>query len=130
MQFDTRDIRSRMDVYTADNVWLGEVRQINPRPVAQEGEQVGAAARQSSRINGELLGPMPTAPIGNPAPHAQSAESFYAAEPDDAAKIGRGSIIVGRWWGLLGRRTIPMEQVQTVSLERVVLKAQKDALSS
>jgi hypothetical protein len=30
-------------------------------------------------------------------------------------------MVVGRWWGLRGRRTIPLSQVFAISLERVIL---------
>ncbi len=129
MRFDTRDIRLYMDVYTADNVFLGEVRRITPRPTTVVDEQVGESAQQASKISGELLGPMPTEPIGNPAPRAQSAKELYAVRPDDAQRLGQGSITVGKWSGLIGRRTIPLQDVQTVSLEKVVLRLKKDELS-
>ncbi len=122
MQFDTRDIRLYMDVYTADNVFLGEVRRITPRPTSLAGEQVGESARQASKLSGERLGPMPTEPIGNPAPRVQSARNLYAAQSDGAKPLGQGMLTVANWSGLIGRRTIPLDAVQTVSMERVVLK--------
>jgi hypothetical protein len=125
MSFDSRDIRRSMDVYTADNTWLGEVLSVEPGPEPPGGEQVGESARQHSAINGELLGPAPTAPIGNRGPHAQSAAEAYAVSRDAARRLGQGSILVGRWWGLFARRTIPLSAVQTVGLERVVLKHTK-----
>ncbi|HEU4792022.1 MAG TPA: hypothetical protein VFS96_00020, partial [Nitrolancea sp.] len=79
-------------------------------------------ARQSSTISGEMLGPAPTEEIGNRGPVTQSARERYAVELNSAHYIGEGAFRVGRWWGLLGRRTIPMDAVQTVSLERVVLR--------
>ncbi len=128
MNFDTRDIRLYMDVYTADNVFLGDVRQIKRRPVVPEGEQIGEAAQQASAISGELLGPMPTEPIGNPAPHAQGAKASYGVEPDDAEQIGQGMLTVAKWSGLVGRQTIPLDAVQTVSLEKVVLRLKQEEL--
>jgi hypothetical protein len=128
MSFDTRDIRRYMDVYTADNTWLGEVLRIEPGPQPPGGEQAGESVRQASRINGELLGPAPTAPIGNRGPHAQSATEQYAVSHDGAQRLGQGSMLIGRWWGLFARRTIPLSAVQTVGLERVVLKHKMDAV--
>ncbi len=128
MSFDARDIRRYMDVYTADNTWLGEVLRVDPGPEPPGGEQAGEAVRQSSAISGELLGPVPTAPIGNRGPHAQSAMRQYAVSHDGAARLGQGSILVGRWWGLFARRLIPLSAVQTVSLERVVLKYKQDEI--
>src|SRR5690242_15540709 len=119
MSFDRRDIRPAMDVYTRDNVYLGTVRAViagEPAPVA---EQVPESARQSSAVSGELLGPVPTQTIGNRGPYTQSAGERYATDPDAAQPLGRGAIVVGRWWGLVGRRTIPLDDVLSVSLERV-----------
>ncbi len=129
MSFTARDIRRSMDVYTLDNVYLGTVLAV--RPVAEEphdpDELVPAASRQSSEVSGELLGPAPTGPIGNPGPRNQSAESWFAVR-GGARPLGRGSIAVGRWWGLRGRWTIPVDGIQSVSLERVVLGLTKNEL--
>lgn len=128
MSFDHRDIRTRMDVYTLDNVYLGPVVTVVPGPVGCEVERVLEEARQSSKVNGEMFGPVPTQTGGNPGPKTQSAAALYATEPHDAHSLGQGAIKIGRWWGLIGRRTIPMENVQTVSLERVILKHRKEDL--
>ena len=125
MSFDSRDIRPFMDVYTRDNVYLGTVRAIVPGPgdaLPPPEEQPPEWARQSSALDGERLGPAPTQALGNPGPRAQSARAGYAAALDGARPLGHGYLEVGRWWGLIGRRTIPLEAVQTVSLERVILK--------
>lgn len=127
MSFDARDIRRFMDVYTADNVWLGEVLRIIPGPEPSGGEQAGEAVQQASAISGELLGPVPTAPIGNRGPRSQSATRQYAVSHDGARRLGQGALLVGRWWGLFARRVIPLSAVQTVSLERVVLSDKQDA---
>ncbi|HEX9373775.1 MAG TPA: hypothetical protein VF897_22370 [Roseiflexaceae bacterium] len=128
MSFDSRDIRRAMDVYTRDNVYLGTVLDVVPDPASVVEEQVAATALQHSIVSGELLGPAPTQPIGNHASRAQSASELYATAPDAAQPLGRGTIVVGRWWGLAGKRTIPIDDVQTVSLERVVLKKRRDEL--
>ncbi len=125
MSFDRRDIRKAMDVYTFDNIYLGTVLRVTSGDTLLHEHHVPATARQSSKVNGELLGPMPTQPIGNGAPTAQSADAAYATTRD-ADPLGVGTIVVGKWWGLIGRRTIPLENVQTVSMERVVLKQRKD----
>ncbi len=122
MSFDHQDIRPSMDVYTLDNVYLGTVISMVPGPPVLTGERVLAEARQTSVINGEMFGPVPTQTRGNPGPKTQSAAAQYATQPDAALPLGQGAIKVGKWWGLIGRRTIPLEDVQTVSLERVVLK--------
>lgn len=119
--FDIRDIRRAMDVYTLDNVYLGSVLKVVSGPVVRGGDQVAEHARQSSAISGEMLGPAPTEPAGNSGPARQSARASYAVGPDGAGPIGTGTIVVGQWWGLRGRFSIPLGWVQTVSLERVVL---------
>ena len=127
MSFDRRDIRKSMDVYTFDNVYLGTVLRMTPGPIA-DAEPVPATAQQTSAVNGETLGPMPTLPIGNPAPLKQSARAAYATLRDAAEPLGRGTITVGKWWGLVGRHTIQISDVLTVSLERVVLKQRNNEL--
>ena len=121
MGFDVRDIRRGMDVYTRDNVYLGSVLEARPGPAFSEQAGAGPRPEEASEPNGELLGPMPTAPLGNPAPQQQGAARGYAASPDGARPLGRGTLRVGRWPGP-GVRTISLDEVQTVSLERVVLR--------
>lgn len=128
MGFDSRDIRTMMDVFTSDNVYLGTILRVMPGSGAGLPEpRVAEDARQSSSVNGELLGPMPTQPIGNPGPVSQSAGARYATDPD-AQPLGNGAMIVGKWWGLAGKRIIPFDAIQTVSLERVVLHMRKSEL--
>jgi hypothetical protein len=43
--------------------------------------------------------------------------------------FGQGAITVGRWWGLIDRRTIALDAVQIVSLERVVLRLRRHQLT-
>jgi len=128
MSFDRRDIRPSMDVYTLDNAYLGTVLAVVPEPAPQATESTPAPDRETSAISGESLGPMPTQRVGNAGPRTQSARAQYAAQPDDAERLGHGAITVGKWWGLAARRTIPLDAVQTVSLERVVLKLKRDEL--
>lgn len=120
MSFDRRDIRKAMDVYTLDNTYLGSVLTITAGPAGAP-EHVPSASSQASIVNGELLGPMPTQPIGNQASIKQGVHAQYDTAVD-AEQLGGGAITVGRWWGFVGRRVIALEDVQTVSLERVVLK--------
>lgn len=119
MSFDCRDIRVWMDVYSCDQVYLGTVLKIR-RGSPRIQERILPTALQTSSVSGERLGPMPTQPIGNLAPRIQSASAGYATTPD-AEPLGAGELVVGKWWGLLERRVIPIADVQTVSLERVVL---------
>jgi hypothetical protein len=125
MSFDRRDIRPAMDVYTLDNVYLGSILAVISGPEPSVKEEVEERARQTSAVNGELLGPLPTQTIGNTGPSRQAARARYATEADSAQLLGRGAITVGTWWGLVNRRTIPLEAIQTVSLERVTLKYRK-----
>ena len=127
MTFDHRDIRPAMDVYTRDNVYLGTVLAVEPGPAP------GPRARrppehQGSQVSGELLGPMPTQPVGNQGPVNQSARAGFASAADDAPPIGQGRLLVGRWQGWRGRRAIPLAAVQSVALERVVLALTSEQL--
>ncbi|MBI3968597.1 MAG: hypothetical protein HY329_23430 [Chloroflexi bacterium] len=121
MGFDRRDIRPAMDVYTADNVYLGTVLAVVSGPGATPEAAGDEPTPTVSAFDGEQLGPVPTQAVGNAGPATQSAARSYAVASDGAAPIGAGEIRVGRWWGLVGRYTIPLSAVQTVSLERVVL---------
>lgn len=118
--FDVRDLRRAMDVYTRDGVYLGAVLAVEPGPPLPP-EGVAPEARQTSAGDGERLGPASTAAVGNGGPVRQSAGALYATLSDGAAPLGAGHLVVGRWWGLRGRRRLPLRLVQTVSQERVVL---------
>lgn len=122
MGFNRRDIRKALDVYTLDNVYLGSVLKVTPGAASPTVGQEGPAAAQTSNPHGELLGPMPTQPLGNPGPTTQSAANAYATAHASSEQLGAGTITVGQWWGLVNRRIIPLEAVQAVSLERVILK--------
>ena len=128
MSFDRRDIRPSMDVYTLDNVYLGTVLAVVPGLEPPVGESAPAPGRETSATSGEMLGPMPTQPLGNAGPETQSARAEYATRRDGAERLGHGTLTVGKWWGLAARRTLPLDAVQTVSLERVVLKLKRDEL--
>ncbi|MGH2352573.1 MAG: hypothetical protein ACRDI2_20235 [Chloroflexota bacterium] len=130
MGFDRRDIRRGMDVYTLDNAYLGTVLSVVEGQAWTSAEQMAEGAHQSSVADGERLGPAPTVAVGNTGPSRQAAQALYATPSDGAGSIGRGALVVGKWWGLAGRRTIPLDLVQTVSLERVVLKVKAAAVTS
>lgn len=120
MTLDTRDLRIGMDVYTADWVYLGTVRRVRRGP-APSTRPVRALPSEGSSVSGELLGPQPTAPLGNPGPSVQTAANGYATVPDDALPLGAGTIAVGRLALPLGWHWIRVSDIQVVSLERVVL---------
>ena len=127
MSWDDRDVRRSMDVFTRDDVYLGTVLEVvTGRAETEAG--VPEEALQASAVNGELLGPAPTAPIGNAGPANQSAGARYGVRSDRAWPLGRGRVVVGRWWGLVGRRVIPLDLVLTVSLERVILEVRPEEL--
>ena len=128
MSFNRRDIRRRMDVYTSDNVYLGTVLAVTAGAPVHPGENVAPPPDQTSEVNGELLGPMPTIPVGNLGPVSQGAARAYATAADSPGVLGAGSLVVGKWWGLRGRYVIPLDAVQTVSLERVILRVSQDEL--
>ena len=128
MSFDRRDIRPAMDVYTCDNVYLGTILKTIQGPAMLASDPMPDHVNEASAVSGELLGPVPTQPIGNPGPSTQSARTRYAVWSDSAQPLGRGMIVVGRWWGLVGRRTFPLEAVQAISMERVILRLSKDDL--
>jgi hypothetical protein len=115
-----------MDVYTIDNDYLGTVLAVRRGPAGVDAPRRPEPARESSAISGERLGPAPTEALGNFGPRSQSARSLYATQPDGSELLGAGSLLVGRWWGLLGCREIPLKAVQAVSLERVVLRLRAD----
>lgn len=120
MPFDSRDIRLGMDVFTLDGQYLGAVRRIRIGPAAPRARIPLRA--EASVLSGELLGPQPTGPLGNPGPATQSATAHYAAAPDDALPLGEGSLIVGRLPFPLGWREIPLSEVLVVSFERVIVR--------
>ncbi|MCX7623482.1 MAG: hypothetical protein RMK01_12600 [Thermomicrobium sp.] len=121
MTFDTRDIRVGMDAYTADGVYLGTVRKVvlGPAPPPRE---PSVAVRHASEVTGELLGPQPTAPLGNPGPETQGARNAFATRRDDALPLGAARFAVGTLPVPLGWRWFRLEDVQVVSFERVVLR--------
>jgi hypothetical protein len=128
VSFNRRDIRRTMDVYTCDNIYLGTVLAVTAGAPVHPGQNVAPPPAQPSEVNGELLGPMPTMPVGNLGPLNQGAGRAYATVIDPLDGLGTGSLAVGKWWGLRGRYVIPLDAVQTVSLERVILRVSKDDL--
>lgn len=131
MSFDDRDVRHGMDVFTLDNVRVGTIvwiRRSGPRRAART--QATDPVGQVSRVNGESLGPMPTTHLGNRGPLSQGARTRFGsrADPDVRRLEGDELVVLRTPIGLellsaLPRlRRVPMTAVQTVSLERVVLR--------
>lgn len=131
MQFDPRDIRASMDVYTADHIYLGSVLYPpDSRPRTHDNvESVIGVEGQPSEVSGELLGPKSTSGLGNTGPVVQSSQRLYATGPDDHRVLVEGTFTVGKWWGLVGRRRIHLNQVQSVSMDNVILQATSDELA-
>ncbi len=128
MSFNRRDIRKTMDVYTSDNVYLGTVLAVTAGVPVRLEQNAAPPPDPRSEVNGELLGPMPTMAVGNLGPLNQGAQGGYATVADSTDVLGAGSLVVGKWWSLRGRYVIPLDAVQTVSLERVILRVSKDQL--
>lgn len=130
MQFDPRDIRVSMDVYAADQVYLGSVLRVpDSRPRTHEsGDSVIGDRSPGSDVSGEALGPAPTQVFGNTGPVVQSAQSTYATRPDEHRILTEGFIEVGKWWGLVGRKRIDLDLVQSVSMDNVILHFNSDEL--
>lgn len=134
-QFDVRDLHRPLDVFTRDDVYLGTILTVVPAAgpataAATDAEPAQPDAPRPSQVSGELFGPMPTGPLGNPGPAVQSAAGGYRAASDDARVLDGGTMVVGRWWGLVGRRTIRLDQVLSLSLERVILKQTYEELDA
>lgn len=145
MSFDERDIRRGMDVYAADDEYLGSVVRIVRRPRPDTPAPAGAGGGGDSRpalpraapvtalssFSGERLGPMPTATLGNAGPASQTGATAFATEPTGPSAPGHPpgtELIVFRWLVALDWRTlrpalwrIPLSLVRLVALERIVL---------
>lgn len=119
--FDLRDIRRDMDVYNRGGDWLGTVLEVEGVVARPPLRVVTTYPISSTAFNGELTGPVSTQLIGNSGPTVQTASTGYGstALPDDKA----GSVLVGRWFGLSGRRWIDAGSIINISLERIVVES-------
>lgn len=132
MTFDTRDIRVGMDVYTRDGRYLGTVRRLEPgsaQPVQRVATEATTEA-PASMISGELLGPMPTSPLGNPGPTTQTPRYAFGTIPDEAEPLVAGAFWVGKLPVPIGWCRFSIDDVLTVTLERVILRQQASDLES
>jgi hypothetical protein len=154
MTLTRRDVRPGMDVYALDGAYVGTVLLVRGRSEADDGASgraagSGAASARAaaigeadagsrptgSRVNGEALGPMPTAALGNAGPGAQAARSGYATEAGGPGAAPLGRVLVLRMplgtqlhAPRFGLRWISPDLIQTVTLERVLLRVTEDAL--
>jgi len=132
MTFDTRDIRVGMDVYTCDGRYLGTVRRLEPgsaKPVQRVATQA-TTEEPASMISGELLGPMPTSPLGNPGPTTQTPQYVFGTIPDEAEPLVAGAFWVGKLPVPIGWCRFSIDDVLTVTLERVILRQQASDLGT
>lgn len=140
MSFDARDVRRGMDVYSSDGVYLGTVIWVvdgpaTPRPRPHAGQPDSAPRASPSQVSaaysGESLGPMPTAALGNGGPRRQTAATDFASTPvfatNDPGRQPAEIVLLRmltslRWSTLRPRlRRIAVNEVQAVSLERIIL---------
>ena len=131
MSFDDRDVRRGMDVFTLDNVLVGTVVWIRGgRPRQSRTGRAPEAGGQTSDVSGETLGPMPTTRVGNRGPLTQGAGTRFASRAERVGRALDGAELLvlrtpigpdlRRYRPRL--RSVPLTAVQTVSLERVVLR--------
>lgn len=127
-RYSTGEIRRQMDVFTLDAVYLGSVLWIS----AERGDHVppnlGPDVLQTSTVDGEMLGPMPTQALGNTGPVSQAARAKYATGATGAESFQSGTLLVGKFHGLLGIRRVSIDDIQTVAMERIVLRQTFDEL--
>jgi hypothetical protein len=125
--FDHRDIHVSMDVWTADNQYLGTVRRVTGLGTTNHAHEEPPSRREGG-FSGESIGPVPTQSIGNTGPVSQAAEAAYATNSDGAKNLCGGTMTVGHWAGFIKRRSIALDLVQSVSLERITLRPTKAQL--
>jgi hypothetical protein len=140
LSFTDRDLRRGMDVYSADNVYLGTVIWVRLQGGAQDPQRSTSILTGQDAFSGESLGPMPTARIGNSGPRSQSPRTAYASTPmvtADCAPRRPVELLAVRMltalnWSTLRPRVwrIPVSLVQIVSLERIVLSCSADELGA
>lgn len=124
--FRPSEIRRMMDVYSFDSAYLGSVLWISADGAQSGAPEFPEYLRQESKIGGEELGPAPTRAVGNPGPVTQSARRRYGIGDEDQPRIGNGTMLVGHAFGLMGITRIPLDDIQTVALERIVLRNTAD----
>ena len=143
-------IRRGMDVFTLDGVYVGTVVHVATRPSppyhgarpSPPNPLSRARERGSLRVNqfsGESLGPVPTARIGNRGPSTQARVAGFGAVTDPGAPSHTGPsghLVIFRWlvaqqWrmSMPSLRRLPLNLVQTVSLERVILSVTTEELA-
>lgn len=109
-----------------------EAVQGNPELVHEEGATVSPTPIIERPRLGEEIGPVPTIALGNTGPIEQSASHHYGTEPvHGGGEVTHFAVRPGRI--NLGVLTPPfwvsVEDVRSISMERIVLWANKDQIS-
>lgn len=128
--FRSSDIRPGMDVFSLDGVQIGTVIQTlsGPETPGSNGSNLhDPGAPICRRFDGESTGPAPTRDVGNFGPATQSPETGYATGAEYGDPLGNGEMLVGTLFGRFRRRRISLDEVQTISMERVVLRQRASA---
>ena len=121
--FRSPEIRRSMDVFGLDGEKVGTIIWVIHGPEAASNIPENPPFTPEIRaFDGESLGPAPTREVGNFGPATQTPEHRYGADTTTGEPLGAGAILVGTWYGLFGRRRIALDEVQTVSMERVILR--------
>jgi hypothetical protein len=138
VSFDGRDLRIGMDVFSADGVYLGSVVRIRWDRSVSTAVAAEADPTAGLPFSGERLGPMPTTALGNSGPASQSTATAYGSRRSRIATPDRGrptELLIFRWlvsltWSTARPRLrrIPVELIQLVALERIVLSVNADEL--
>ena len=115
---DLRNVRRGMDVYGRDGVWLGSVLRVEGSGGGSD-VPVTTYPNSAGSFDGERLGPGSTHSIGNSGPDAQ--RRLADRGPGDGGE-SVSNLLIGRWFGLLGRQTIDAGRIVNVSMERVVIE--------
>ena len=122
-EFRTTELRPGMDVFRLDGGHIGTVIRVLPGPEhSVAGDPDHSEAPEHRQFDGESSGPAPTREVGNFGPETQAPENFYGSRTVYGESLGQGEIVVGTFLGMFRRRRISFEQIQTVSMERVILR--------
>lgn len=126
--FRSSDIRPGMDVFSLDGVQIGSIIQVLSGSESSGGNGLRpAGVPVCRRFDGESTGPAPTRDVGNFGPATQSPENRYATGPEHGTSLGNGEMLVGTLFARFRRRRISLDEVQTISMERVVLRQRAPA---
>jgi hypothetical protein len=121
--FRTSEIRRGMDVFGLDGGKLGTVIRVVSGPAPDNSATGDVPGKPEQRMfDGEAIGPAPTRELGNFGPATQSPENRYGSVALGGDPLGVGAIQIGTFYSWFGRKWIPLSEVQTVSMERVVLR--------